>query len=196
MLIFFLFIFISLTCSEKIKGVNLGSYFVLEPYINPSLFYQFIGVNTEVVGDSFTFCEYLGPKEANRQLLQHWKTWVTFDKLAQLKNVGINTIRIPVGDWMFIPYQVYDKQEDNIRCFDQSINYLDKLMKYCHSLSLKVIIDVHGVKDSQNGYDNSGHAMDFQVFKKKNILHFNHCHKKSQKSQIIFLKNIYLKLIL
>jgi len=174
MLIFFLFIFISLTCSEKIKGVNLGSYFVLEPYINPSLFYQFIGVNTEVVGDSFTFCEYLGPKEANRQLLQHWKTWVTFEKLAKLKNVGINTIRIPVGDWMFIPYQVYDKQEDNIRCFDQSINYLDKLMKYCHSLSLKVIIDVHGVKDSQNGYDNSGHAMDFQVFKKKNILHFNH----------------------
>ena len=59
-MVIFLFI-ISLFYSEaKIKGTNLGSYFVLEPYINPSLFYQFIGRNDAVISDSYTFCKYLG----------------------------------------------------------------------------------------------------------------------------------------
>ena len=43
-----LFISLFFFVESKIKGINLGSYFVLEPYINPSLFYQFIGINTDV----------------------------------------------------------------------------------------------------------------------------------------------------
>ena len=52
MIILILLFFFSLINSQKIKGTNLGSLFVLEPYINPSLFYQFLGINDRVVGDS------------------------------------------------------------------------------------------------------------------------------------------------
>ena len=92
------------------RGVNLGSYMVLEPWITPSLFYQFLG-KSEIEGvamDSYSFCEVLGGKEANRQLHNHWKTWVTEDIIVELKESGaVNSLRLPIGDYQFIPYGPY-----------------------------------------------------------------------------------------
>lgn len=34
--------------------------------------------------------------------------------------------------------------------------YLDKAIGWARSSGLKVLIDIHGVPDSQNGYDHSG----------------------------------------
>jgi hypothetical protein len=57
----------------QIRGVNLGGWMALEPWITPSLFYQFLGGNeTTTAFDTYTFCEVLGAKEANRQLRIHW----------------------------------------------------------------------------------------------------------------------------
>ena len=54
----------------NIKGVNLGGLFVLEPWITPSMFYQFLNVrDSEKIGmDMFSFCHALGPNEGKRQL--------------------------------------------------------------------------------------------------------------------------------
>ena len=58
--------------NQQVRGVNLGGWMVLEPWITPSLFYQFLGKGEgEIAMDSYTFCEVLGAKEANRQLRQH-----------------------------------------------------------------------------------------------------------------------------
>ena len=174
MIFILLFTLFNLFNSEKIKGTNLGSLFVLEPYINPSLFYQFLGINDRVVGDTYNFCDYLGPKEANRQLRIHWETWVNEEKLNKLKTLGINTIRIPIGDWMFIPYYTYKNEEDGIKCFDGSLEYLDRIMNHLSIIGINAIIDLHAVKDSQNGFDNSGYANKIITHKKNNILHFSH----------------------
>ena len=179
LLIFLFLCFFLQINTSKIKGVNLGSYFVLEPYINPSLFYQFIGINEDIIGDSYRFCEYLGPVEANKQLIKHWDNWITFDKLNQLKNAGINTVRIPVADWMFISYDVYDIVENNTKCFSKSLLYLDKLFEYCNILNLHIILDIHALKDSQNGFDNSGKAMNYKSYLKNNILYFDHWNEKN-----------------
>lgn len=44
--------------NNQIRGVNLGGWLVLEPWITPSLFMQFLGgdVNTTAF-DMYTFCE-------------------------------------------------------------------------------------------------------------------------------------------
>ena len=57
-----------------IKGVSLGGLFVLEPWITPSLFYQFLNKkNPKNIGmDTYTFCQVLGPKEGRRQLNEHF----------------------------------------------------------------------------------------------------------------------------
>ena len=88
----------SFTCDDGVKsaaetwqitGPNLGGMFVLEPWITPSLFYQFLSESYDYVDwddqftnpaehtgvDSFTFCKALGPVEGNKQMRRHWAAW-------------------------------------------------------------------------------------------------------------------------
>ena len=147
--------------NEAIRGVNLGSYMVLEPWITSSLFYQFLGQPEGKVGmDSYSFCEVLGGEEANRQLRNHWETWVTEDLIVQLKESGaVNSLRlqVPIGDFQFIPYGPYLNG-----CWYGGLDYVDKVLDWAYSNGLNVLLDVHAMKDSQNGFDNSGQSLGFQ----------------------------------
>eukprot|EP00571_Detonula_confervacea_P005164 CAMPEP_0172326904 /NCGR_PEP_ID=MMETSP1058-20130122/57965_1 /TAXON_ID=83371 /ORGANISM="Detonula confervacea, Strain CCMP 353" /LENGTH=709 /DNA_ID=CAMNT_0013043807 /DNA_START=43 /DNA_END=2172 /DNA_ORIENTATION=- len=148
----------ALPFNNQIRGVNLGGWMVLEPWITPSLFYQFLGGDENSVGmDHYSFCEVLGPKEGNEQLRRHWESWVTEDIVKELADSGaVNSLRVPVGDFMFEPYGPY------VGCTDGAIDYLDQLMDWAHAYGLTVLIDVHTAKDSQNGFDNSGQSLGFQ----------------------------------
>jgi len=97
--------------NNQIRGVNLGGWMVLEPWLTPSLFYQFLGKGVGEVGmDHYSFCDVLGPEEGNRQLRRHWETWVTKDLIEELADSGaVNSLRIPVGDFMFQPYGPYSE---------------------------------------------------------------------------------------
>lgn len=144
--------------NHQIRGVNLGGWMVLEPWITPSLFYQFLGGNeTTTAMDHYSFCEVLGPEEGNRQLRRHWETWVTQDIIKQLaESEAVNSLRLPVGDFMYQPYGPY------VGCTDGALDYVDTLLDWADSYGLSVLIDVHTAKDSQNGFDNSGQSLGFQ----------------------------------
>jgi glucan 1,3-beta-glucosidase len=160
--------------SFKIQGVSLGSLFVLEPFITPSLFYSFLGNKNKVISDTYSFCDVLGPIEANYRLRNHWTNWVNESTIKYLAGTGINTIRIPVGDYMYIPYGPYNKSVDGIYCFSGSLQYLDLVLSYCEKYNLHGILDVHAWKDSQNGFDNSGQAKNMEVYKVNDTLYFKH----------------------
>jgi len=149
----------SIPFNNQIRGANLGGLMVLEPWITPSLFYQFLGrTNESEIGmDTYTFCEVLGPKEANRQLRRHWETWVTEDIIEELARSGINSLRLPVGDYMYKPYGPYMDG-----CFDGALEYVDTVLDWAYSNGLDILLDIHTMKDSQNGFDNSGQTMGFQ----------------------------------
>jgi len=156
----------TMTCTEdnhampfnnQVRGVNLGGWMVLEPWITPSLFYQFLGKDDQIGIDSYTFCEALGAEEANKQLRRHWETWVTEDIIEELAQSGINSIRLPVGDYMYKPYGPYLDG-----CFDGALDYVDTFLDWAYSNGLNVLFDIHTMKDSQNGFDNSGQAMGFK----------------------------------
>eukprot|EP01035_Chromulina_nebulosa_P023578 gene23578-30572_t len=142
------------------RGTNIGGWLVLEPWITPSLFYQFLGTfetfgestPDHVAMDSYTFCTALGDEEANRQLRRHWSTWVTEKEIQEIAASGADTLRVPVGDWMFVPYEPY------IGCFDGAIDEFDRLITLAQKYNLKILIDVHAMKGSQNSFDNSGKA--------------------------------------
>ena len=101
----------ALPFNNQIRGTNLGGWMVLEPWITPSLFYQFLGADENSTAfDMYTFCEVLGPKEGNRQLRRHWKTWVTEAHIETMYHSGaVNSLRLPVGDFMYKPYGPYGK---------------------------------------------------------------------------------------
>jgi len=131
---------------------------VLEPWITPSLFYQFLGKDeTSAATDIYNFCKVLGKEEGNRQLKRHWNTWVTEEIIVELKESGaVNSLRLPVGDWMYKPYGPY------IGCTDGALEYVDDLLDWAYANGLTVLIDIHGVKGSQNGFDNSGQSQGFE----------------------------------
>jgi len=145
----------------KVMGPNLGGWLVLEPWITPSLFYQFLN-SDDVWGtdspahtgmDSFTFCSALGPVEGNKQMRRHWKTWVREEDIKSIADSGANALRIPVGDWMYVPYGPY------IGCMDGALDELARVLDLCQKYKIKVLLDIHAVRFSQNGFDNSGQAL-------------------------------------
>jgi glucan 1,3-beta-glucosidase len=103
--------------------------------------------------DSYTFCTALGSKEANKQLRRHWRTWLNESHVANLSRLGVRNVRIPVGDWMFLPYEPYKG------CFDGAVDELQRVLSYMRKYGMQALLDVHAVKDSANGLDNGGHSM-------------------------------------
>jgi len=164
------------TCSEgvvstkepwKVSGTSLGGWLVLEPWLTPSLFYQFLGVDRRygpdidqiqkhTAMDQKSFCTALGPFEANRQLRRHWARWVTEDHIKAIAATGATHVRIPIGDWMFKPYDIYDKVEYGVRCNDGAMAELKKALEWCKKHGLGALLDMHAWIGSQNGLDNSG----------------------------------------
>ena len=90
-----------------LRGVNLGSWLLLEKWMAPSLF------DGLAATDETSWCVELG-KEASPRLHAHWDRFVTRDDFAWLASVGINAVRIPLGHWIFgPPYPYHSKYGQN-----------------------------------------------------------------------------------
>lgn len=147
-----------------IRGVNLGGWLVLEPWITPSLFYVSFGMQNNFPMDMYSFCDHYSPDIANLILLRHWDNWIQESDIKFLAESGINTLRVPIGDWMYFPYGPYDKTTStNVKCTDGSINKVDWIFKIAQKYNLKIILDLHGIKGSQNGFDNSGQTANLKI---------------------------------
>jgi glucan endo-1,6-beta-glucosidase len=83
--------------SGKIRGVNLGSLFVFEPWIAHAKWEQ-IGCGGQQ--SEFDCVKNTGQNRSDAAFQGHWDTWITAADLDEMKAYGINTIRIPVGYWM------------------------------------------------------------------------------------------------
>lgn len=132
----------------QIKGITLGGWLVLEPYITPSLFDQANRESDKVIRDEYHFCEYWGDG-AEEIMTEHWSTWINETDFEDIKNYGFNLVRIPIGYWAFETL----KGDPYVR---GAQDYLDKAIKWSYDNDLKVWIDLHGAPGSQNGFDNSG----------------------------------------
>jgi glucan 1,3-beta-glucosidase len=141
--------------------VNLGGWFLLEPWITPSLFPDGGAV------DEYTLCASLGKDACKSKLEAHWSSFITAGDFSAIAGAGLNHVRIPIGYWAVesLPGDPY---------VNGQIPYMDQAIGWARGAGLKVIIDLHGGKfsfnllssqtnfvlapGSQNGFDNSGHA--------------------------------------
>lgn len=119
------------------RGVNLGGWLILERWMTPSLF---AGMGAD---DEYGFMQAPGAAE---KIERHRKTFITEADFKWLQQNGINAVRIPVGYWLFEGDEPYTP----------TVKYLDWAMKMANKYHLKVLIDLHGLKGSQNGKDHSG----------------------------------------
>ncbi|TVY42947.1 Glucan 1,3-beta-glucosidase [Lachnellula occidentalis] len=133
--------------SDKVRGVNLGGWFVLEPWITPSIFQPW--ANGGGVVDEYSFSAAVGKDAATQQLAQHWASWITDDDFKLIAQAGLNHVRIPIGYWALNPL-------DGDPYVQGQLPYLDSAIKSARNYGLKVMLDLHGAPGSQNGFDNSG----------------------------------------
>lgn len=125
---------------EKIKGVNLGNWLVLEKWMLPELFE---GTGAE---DEIWLNRKMEAKELAVKMKKHRDTFINENDFAYLEEKGINLVRIPV------PYFIFGDRENFSGCID----YLDIAFEWAQRHHMKVLIDLHTVPFSQNGYDNGG----------------------------------------
>ncbi|KAK7183576.1 putative exo-beta-1,3-glucanase [Paraphaeosphaeria sporulosa] len=138
--------------TNKVRGVNIGGWLVLEPFITPSIFWQYSS-NDWTVGDEWSLCKKIGKTECRKALRAHWDSFVKLEDFRKIKKAGFNAVRIPVGYWSFL--------EIEWEYVSGAAPYLDKAIGWARKTGLKVIIDLHGAPKSQNGFDHSGHAIEW-----------------------------------
>ncbi|KZT55844.1 glycoside hydrolase family 5 protein [Calocera cornea HHB12733] len=133
--------------STKVRGVNLGGWLVLEPWITPSIFDN---TGNNAIVDEWTFGQYMDYDTGANILWNHWGSWVQESDFAAIAAAGLNHVRIPIGYWAF------DTSAGEPYFHLNQYDYLKTAVGWAGNYGIKVLVDLHGVPGSQNGYDNSG----------------------------------------
>jgi hypothetical protein len=123
-----------------VKGVNLGNWLVLEKWMSPVLFE---GTTAE---DEYYLPKQLPPEVYEARIKVHRSEYISERDFACIKRMGMNTVRIPV------PYFIFGDRPPFIGCIDE----LDKAFAWAEKYGLKILVDLHTVPWSQNGFDNGG----------------------------------------
>ncbi|KAF9044947.1 glycoside hydrolase superfamily [Panaeolus papilionaceus] len=134
--------------TDRMFGVNLGGWFVLEPFISPEIFQRYGSVR-----DEWTLCERMRADPANggiNQMEEHYKTFITEEDIAQIAAAGLNWVRLPV------PYWAIDKYDNEPFLEKTSWNYIVQALQWCRKYGLRVKLDLHTIPGSQNGWNHSG----------------------------------------
>ena len=131
-----------LPASGKIRGVNLGSLFIFEPWLAST---EWSNMGCGSYNSEFDCVSALGQSQANAVFQNHWNTWITQGDISQMQSYGLNTIRIPVGYWMMESI-VYSDSEH----FPQGgLQYLERLCGWASDVGFYIIIDLHGAPGAQ-----------------------------------------------
>ena len=124
----------------NIKGVNLGNWLVLEKWMSPALFE---GTTAE---DEYYLPTQLSPEVYEARIRIHRSEYITERDFVTIKRMGMDSVRIPV------PYFIFGDRKPFIGCIEE----LDKAFNWAEKYGLTILVDLHTVPLSQNGFDNGG----------------------------------------
>ncbi|KAI0794399.1 glycoside hydrolase superfamily [Fomes fomentarius] len=134
---------------EKIYGVNLGSWLLLEPWMLPTEWAAMGGENDcpcgECIGSEFALAQAY-PETVDERLEKHWSTWFNQTDIDKIVEYGINTVRIPLGYWI-VERLVDRKTEFYPR---GGIYHLQRGLKALKQAGIAVILDHHALPGVQS----------------------------------------------
>jgi glucan 1,3-beta-glucosidase len=133
--------------SMPIRGMNLGGWLSIEPFITPSLFSQWRAQDGVV--DEWTLTTKLG-NNAAATIEPHYSSFINKQTFADIRAAGFDHVRIPYSYWAVTTYPG-DPYVAKI-----SWRYLLRGIEYARENGLRVNLDLHGVPGSQNGWNHSG----------------------------------------
>ncbi|KLO13412.1 glycoside hydrolase [Schizopora paradoxa] len=134
---------------NKINGVNLGGWFVLEPFIVPSLYEKY-----PTAVDEWTMSQAMAADTASggleKQMTDHYDTFITEQDIAEIAGAGLNYVRVP------IPFWAVDEWDGEPFLAKACWPYVLRLFKWARKYGIRVNLDLHTIPGSQNGYNHSG----------------------------------------
>ncbi|CCV00701.1 Exo-B-1,3-glucanase (GH 5 family)-like protein [Malassezia sympodialis ATCC 42132] len=168
------------------SGVNLGSWFVTEKWISPSLYKC---AHDGEKGDLAILRGYgnssQGIQSARARLEEHWDKWITAGEFAKMHNeYQINAVRIPIGYWN-LPGARFTKDtpfEPWTDVYKNCWKYVRRAIKMAADNEIGVVLDLHGAYGSQNGKANTGfNGFDTEFFQSNN--------EKRTKEALVWIAN-------
>lgn len=132
---------------QPIRGVNIGGWLSVEPFITPSFFSKY--PLSEGIIDEYTLCKKLGSSAAS-VLEKHYATFITEEDFKLMAEAGLDHVRIPFSYWIVTTY------DDDPYVPRIGWRYLLRAIEYCRKYGLRVKLDLHGLPGSQNGWNHSG----------------------------------------
>ncbi|KAI0785873.1 glycoside hydrolase superfamily [Abortiporus biennis] len=139
-----------------INGVNLGGWFVLEPFISPSI-YQ----NNPGASDEWSLSTILSGKNNMSVLEDHYNTFITEEDIAQIAGAGLNWLRVPIPFWAIETWNDVGKDDTGNTVAEPfaagvAWPYILRLFQWARKYGLRINLDLHTMPGSQNGYNHSG----------------------------------------
>ncbi len=125
---------------EKLRGVNLGNWLVLEKWMSEDLFR-----GTTAMDETY-LCIELGYDKIRERLKVHRDEFITERDFEEIARMGFNAVRIPV------PFFLFEDVGPYVHCYE----YLDKAFDWAEKYKLKIMVDLHTVPGGHNGTDSSG----------------------------------------
>lgn len=162
-----------------IKGVNYGNLFILEGWMtvnsvgalkNPDGSYVKLNHDSTIVEEyeeiyQEEMDEYLSrftDEELTALNQAYFESYCTDADFKLIKDIGLNTVRLPVYYRTFLTTHDRYRLTDEELCamnFDEIelvFDQVDKFLAYAKANGLKVILDMHGVMGGQSGYEHCG----------------------------------------
>jgi len=147
----------------KIRGVNFGGsspiflslrqltiagWLVCEPWLQRNTWNNLLKCGDSLSEFDCMNDHYKGDNRetGNKRFEEHWKTWIDPATVQSVYDVGLNTIRIPIGYWSYT--DIVDKSEP-FADGDRMLPYLDAVVKKAAELGIYVIMDLHGAPGGQ-----------------------------------------------
>mmetsp|Transcript_20883 Transcript_20883/g.29798 ORF Transcript_20883/g.29798 Transcript_20883/m.29798 type:complete len:582 (-) Transcript_20883:868-2613(-) len=105
--------------------------------------------------DEYTLAAAFPSKPLARAYLErHWESFVTLQDLQNIKESGLDYVRVPLPHWIF-----GDIQEGEPWVDGQWVHFV-RVASWCRNLGLQIWPDIHSAPGSQNGFDNSGQLLE------------------------------------
>ncbi|KAF9269496.1 glycoside hydrolase [Marasmius fiardii PR-910] len=133
---------------DKIRGVNLGGWLVLEPnsfFRCPAPFEKY---QPQAV-DEYTLHQAMGA-DLPTVLEEHYNTFITEKDFAEIAGAGLNYVRIP------LPYWAVETHPDEPFLPKVAWKYFLKAIQWSRKYGLRINLDLHTVPGSQNDWNHSG----------------------------------------
>ncbi|KAF8810115.1 glycoside hydrolase [Phlegmacium glaucopus] len=136
------------------QSVNLGSWFVHEKWMTPSLFSCASGRQEAEIDIAYGWWSI---DNARIVLERHWDTFINETDFQYLASIGINTVRLPIGYWNLGPDFMQGTAFEFVAqvyrdCWPRIVRAINQAGHF----GIGVLVDLHGAVGSQNGQHHSG----------------------------------------